>query len=482
MQPSNRKYKGRIRNWKKPVPREQQEPEAIVEAAPQQVEHPTSQLDGTSVIDADFGNYAPTQIYAVPSELDQDPQPIQYSRKEWRKSESFHNEETVLTTEVENEEPSDLELQDMLQELAREVERVDKAQGRKLLILVSVFAVLTLLPLVFLQFTRRSIESELASGSNAVSSTSTTSSSKTATSSSQTAQMKVPDVTNMSLDAARLKLEQAGFVVGTISQEKTDTKADGTVIRTNPQAGSKKAKGETVHIVVANKSTQTLLNLVGKTSDEAAEILRSMGATVEIKLENSQQVPSGSVIKSEPSSGATIEKGSKVTLYVSNGSPQKAVPNVVGQSEDTAVQLLQDEGFAVGTSNREYHSSIEAGKVISLNPPAGTKLEAGAVVDITISKGKELVMPDLSSGQLTYAQAYKQLQALGVNVNLIEKVEDRSYVSTTSDLVVGQYPSAGSTIEGTITLYVSVASTTTTSSSTLSSSTQSSSMHSEEGR
>ncbi|MFM0620681.1 PASTA domain-containing protein [Streptococcus suis] len=479
MQPSNRKYKGRIRNWKKPVPREQQELEAIVEAVPQQVENPTSKLDETSVIDADFGNYAPTQIYVVPSELDQDPQPIQYSRKEWRKSESFNDEENVLTTEAENEEHSDLELQDMLQELAREVECVDKAQGRKLLILVSVFAILTLLPLVFLQFTRRSIESELASVSNAESTTSTTSSTKTATSSSQTstAQMKVPEVTNMSLDAARLKLEQAGFVVGTINQEKTDTKADGTVIRTNPQAGSKIAKGETVHIVVASKSTQTLSNLVGKTSDEAAGILRSMGATVEIKLENSQQVPSGSVIKSEPSSGATIEKGSKVTLYVSNGNPQKAVPNVVGQSEDAAVQMLQGEGFTVGTITQEYHSSIEAGKVISLNPPAGTKLEEGAVVDLMFSKGKELVMPDLSSGQLTYAQARNQLQALGVDLNMVEKVEDRSYVSTTSDLVVGQYPSAGSTIDGTITLYVSVASTTTTNSSTLSSS-----MNSEEGR
>ncbi|NQN49608.1 PASTA domain-containing protein [Streptococcus suis] len=481
MQPSNRKYKGRIRNWKKPVPREQQELEAIVEAVPQQVENPTSKLDETSVIDADFGNYAPTQIYVVPSELDQDSQPIQYSRKEWRKSESFNDEENVLTTEAENEERSDLELQDMLQELAREVERVDKAQGRKLLILVSVFAILTLLPLVFLQFTRRSIESELASVSNAVSSTSTTSSTKTATSSSQTAQMKVPEVTNMSLDAAKLKLEEAGFVVGTINQEQTANKPEGIVLRTNPQAGSKKAKGETIHIIVTSKTLPSISNLVGETSEEAAEILRSMGATVEIKLENSQQVPRGSVIKSDPPEGTKIEKGSKVTLYVSNGSPQKSVPNLVGQSEDTAKQLLQGEGLAVGATNREYHSSIEAGKVISMDPPVGTRLEEGAVVDLIISKGRELVMPDLSSGQLTYVQARNQLQALGVDLNMVEKVEDRSYVSTTSDLVVGQYPSAGSTIDGTITLYVSVASTTT-SSSTLSSSTQSSSMHSEEGR
>ncbi|HFU4501522.1 TPA: PASTA domain-containing protein [Streptococcus suis] len=477
MQSSNRKYKGRTRNWKKPVPREKQELDTTEDVSPQQVEYPVWQQDEASTIDAAFGKYAPDQIYAVTSELDQEPQPTQYSRKEWRKSESLNDEEIEFTTEAELVENQEQELQNMLGELAQEVERVDKAQSRKLIILVSVFAVLTLFPLVFMHFTQKSIETELGTVSNAASSISTTATTKTSTSSSQSTAVEVPNVSDLTLEAAKLKLEKAGFVVGTVNQEQTTNKPEGIVLRTNPQAGSKKAKGETIHIIVTSKALPSLSNLVGETSEEAAEILRSMGATVEIKLENSQQVPSGSVIKSDPPEGTKIEKGSKVTLYVSNGSPQKSVPNLVGQSEDTAKQLLQGEGFAVGATNREYHSSIEAGKVIRVDPPVGTRLEEGALVDFTISKGRELVMPDLSSGQLTYAQARNQLQALGVDLNMVEKLEDRNYVSTTSDLVVGQYPSAGNTIDGTVTLYVSVASTTTTSSST-----QSSSMHSEEGR
>lgn len=477
MQSSNRKYKGRTRNWKKPVPREKQELDTTEDVSPQQVEYPVWQQDEASTIDAAFGKYAPDQIYAVTSELDQEPQPTQYSRKEWRKSELLNDEEIELTTEAELVENQELELQNMLGELAQEVERVDKAQTRKLIILVSVFAVLTLFPLVFIHFTQKSIETELGTVSNAASSISTTATTKTSTSSSQSTAVEVPNVSDLTLEAAKLKLEKAGFVVGTVNQEQTTNKTEGIVLRTNPQAGSKKAKGETIHIIVTSKALPSLSNLVGETSEEAAEILRSMGATVEIKLENSQQVPSGSVIKSDPPEGTKIEKGSKVTLYVSNGSPQKSVPNLVGQSEDAAKQLLQGEGLAVGATNREYHSSIEAGKVIRVDPPVGTRLEEGALVDFTISKGRELVMPDLSSGQLTYAQARNQLQALGVDLNMVEKLEDRNYVSTTSDLVVGQYPSAGNTIDGTVTLYVSVASTTTTSSST-----QSSSMHSEEGR
>ena len=73
-------------------------------------------------------------------------------------------------------------------------------------------------------------------------------------------------------------------------------------------------------------------------------------------------------------------------------------------------------------------------------------------------------MPDFGYLQVSYAEARRQLQALGISVSTIEKVEDPSHVSTTGDLVVGQYPAAGSKIEGTVTLYVSVAGTSSSSS------------------
>ena len=47
-------------------------------------------------------------------------------------------------------------------------------------------------------------------------------------------------------------------------------------------------------------------------------------------------------------------------------------------------------------------------------------------------------MPDLVSAGYTYSEARNQLQSLGVTT--IEKQEDRSYTTTTSDIVVGQYP------------------------------------------
>ncbi|HHT7774949.1 PASTA domain-containing protein [Streptococcus suis] len=152
----------------------------------------------------------------------------------------------------------------------------------------------------------------------------------------------------------------------------------------------------------------------------------------------------------------------------------QVVPNVVGKSQENATQILQTAGFSIGTITQEYSSSVTAGQVISTDPVANTELAKGSIINLVISKGKELIMPDLTSRNYTYSQARSQLQALGVNAESIEKQEDRSYYSTTSDIVIGQYPAAGSTIDGTVTLYVSVASTRTSSDSSAGSSTSTS--------
>ncbi|MGO0107518.1 PASTA domain-containing protein [Streptococcus suis] len=163
-----------------------------------------------------------------------------------------------------------------------------------------------------------------------------------------------------------------------------------------------------------------------------------------------------------------------MTLYVSKGVAPQVVPNVVGKTQENATQILQTAGFSIGTITQEYSSSVTAGQVISTDPVANTELTKGSIINLVVSKGKELIMPDLISGNYTYSQARSQLQALGVNVESIEKQEDRSYYSTTSDIVIGQYPAAGATIDGTVTLYVSVASTGTSSDSSTGSSTSTS--------
>ncbi|HFI0024856.1 TPA: Stk1 family PASTA domain-containing Ser/Thr kinase [Streptococcus suis] len=284
----------------------------------------------------------------------------------------------------------------------------------------------------------------------------------------------VPDVVGQTRDKAVEMIEVSGLEVGSITEEATNEVAEGTVVRTKPGAGTSRRQGSKIDIVVASAALVSIPDLNGMDSETAKQELENLGLKVTVKEEYSESVSKGLVIKTNPQANASVEKESSVTLYVSNGVAPQLVPDVVGKTQDSASQILQASGFYVGTITQEFSDSVESGHVISTDPIAHTELEKGSAISLVVSKGKAIVMPDLTSGQLTYSEASSHLQALGVKVANIEKQEDRSYYSTTSDIVVSQYPAAGSTIEGTVTLYVSVASSTSSSeSSTTSTSTTS---------
>lgn len=284
----------------------------------------------------------------------------------------------------------------------------------------------------------------------------------------------VPDVSGQTVEKATEMIEVAGLEVGNITEEATATVDEGLVIRSSPAAKTTRRQGSKIDIVVATAAMVSIPDVTDKDSDTARQELEALGFQVTIKEEYSEKVAQGLVIKTDPGANSSTEKGAKITLYVSKGVAPQVVPNVVGKTQENATQILQTAGFSIGTIIQEYSSSVTAGQVISTDPVANTELTKGSIINLVVSKGKELIMPDLISGNYTYSQARSQLQALGVNVESIEKQEDRSYYSTTSDIVIGQYPAAGATIDGTVTLYVSVASTGTSSDSSTGSSTSTS--------
>lgn len=298
------------------------------------------------------------------------------------------------------------------------------------------------------------------------------------------ATVQVPDVTGQTLEVAKEKIETAGLLVGNVTSEASTEIPEGSVIRTNPAANSSKREGSTVDIVVAVEEAINIPDLVGKDAETAQAELENLGFEVVLKEDYSDTVSAGKVIKTSPNANTSHQKGTTVTVTVSKGVEPVEVPDVTGKSLSEATQLLKSAGLIVGTTTEEFSDQVESGYVISSDPVATTTLEKGTAVNLVVSKGQAAVMPDFGVLQVSYAEARRQLQALGVDVTTIEKFVDNAYTSTTGDLVVGQSPGAGESITGTVTLYVTVASssssstsstgTTTTTSSSSSTSTSSS--------
>ncbi len=79
-----------------------------------------------------------------------------------------------------------------------------------------------------------------------------------------------------------------------------------------------------------------------------------------------------------------------VALWWTMSGDKVAVPSVIGLSKAAAVKALEKDGFKAGVQE-EYSDRVAAGFVSRQAPTSGTRLRAGATVDIWVSKGSETV-------------------------------------------------------------------------------------------
>jgi eukaryotic-like serine/threonine-protein kinase len=114
-----------------------------------------------------------------------------------------------------------------------------------------------------------------------------------------------------------------------------------------------------------------------------------------------------------------------------------SVPDVVGEREDDAVEVLEDRGFRV-TSDTEFNEDVPRGRVIEQDPAAGQRVEEGTEVRLVVSRGPEPVeVPDVV-GQ-TEDEARATLEDAGFEVGSVSPRESEEEEGT----VVEQSPPAG---------------------------------------
>ena len=190
----------------------------------------------------------------------------------------------------------------------------------------------------------------------------------------------VPDVKDKSQEEARQELEDAGFTVSSsVRTEDSDTISKDMVTRTDPAIGSSQPKGTSITIYVSSGMTKVPDNLVGQTQDAAQKSLTDRGFSVVIQSETSSDVAAGSVSRVEPGSGTSVMQGSTITIWVSSGKEQVAVPSVTGWTFSQAKAQLESLGFKVTQSGSSGNSDI----VLSTNPASGTTADKGATITVT---------------------------------------------------------------------------------------------------
>ena len=113
---------------------------------------------------------------------------------------------------------------------------------------------------------------------------------------------------------------------------------------------------------------------------------------IKLRQEYDDTRPKGEILRTEPSGGSKVVKGSELWITVSLGQrPEaKTMDNFVGTSAEEAKSILLGQGFEPITRN-EISYVYEAGQVIRTEPSAGTEMTAGQTVYIYVSTGPDVI-------------------------------------------------------------------------------------------
>lgn len=132
--------------------------------------------------------------------------------------------------------------------------------------------------------------------------------------------------------------------------------------------------------------------------------------------------------------------------HIINGKKVVEVPNIQGDTFAKAKKTLEAAGFKIKERERQYSNIVKPGLVISQDPNPGDKKDAGSIVYVILSKGKNMkIIPDV--GGEGESRATSRLIKAGLNVG-DTKYENSDVVS--AGLVIRTDPAAGQkVVEGT---------------------------------
>ncbi|WP_223066476.1 Stk1 family PASTA domain-containing Ser/Thr kinase [Paenibacillus caui] len=141
--------------------------------------------------------------------------------------------------------------------------------------------------------------------------------------------VKMPDLSELSLEEGKQKLLALGVKDGSITSSEEFSDADaGTVIKQDPGANTDiDPEMVSVHLTISKgKETVSMPDLTGLDEKAAASKLEDLGLTLIRKEESSFTVEKGKVIEQWPyEPGDTVERGAEVTLTFSSGYPADAI-------------------------------------------------------------------------------------------------------------------------------------------------------------
>lgn len=205
----------------------------------------------------------------------------------------------------------------------------------------------------------------------------------------------VGDYIGQNYEEIKAELEQERCYTLTVNKVYND-KPYGEILDQKPAKDSKRKiqPGKTtveLELTISRGPRSFMLEDYTLTHVSSTKIIlqQQLGLKCTVVNEDSETVPEGYIIRTNPAAGVTVTAGNTITLYVSKGQSLQFthIPDCVNKTAASAAILLKDAGLKAGNITYEYSESVKEGVVISQSGIALSEVVKGTKVDLVISLG-----------------------------------------------------------------------------------------------
>lgn len=180
----------------------------------------------------------------------------------------------------------------------------------------------------------------------------------------------------------------------------------------------------------------TLPNVVGLTESEARAQLENF--TITIQRAPDPRIPKDRVASQLPLATVQVNKGSAVTLTLSDGPGDAIVPiDIIGKPLEEARAILASAGLRV-SKTVAVASEEQPGIVLKVSPDAGSTVEAGSGVTLEIASGNVQVPNLVGKSEI-------EAKTLLTQAGFLVKTATAFDANQPLGIVLAQAPAAGET-------------------------------------
>lgn len=230
----------------------------------------------------------------------------------------------------------------------------------------------------------------------------------------------VPQLKGMTTSEATESLKDANLKLGKVTKKYNNTYYFGQVIRTRPKAKTEIKEGTLVDVEISKgPKKEKFGDYTGQNYSQVKKELKKRGVTVQSEKVFSQKIPKGEIKSQSISAKKKVVMGeTAVTFQVSQGAKSFELRDLLNYTLKSAQDYADEKGLTLNVT-RENSDKYDEGIVMQQEPAAGTVLNKGDTISVTISDGaKEESSAESSSSSSSSSSLADSTSKFAVSVKL----------------------------------------------------------------